>query len=331
MPERILRTQQEEAIYFVNNTTIQETFLMLPSERINEIITGSLARAAELHQVKIYAFIFLINRFYMLLSAPELNLPEFMKTLQQELALELNLEHERRGKFFEGRYQKSEVLDKEALLERYIMIVCSAIEAGLTPDSDGWAGLSSWDYFLNEESISGTRINRTELGKLKRKAKNKIKAFKLPADAGQEYYEFRLAKLPGFEDQSDNKYRNYLKRLVDSRAKSLREKRGGQFIDPDELTALHWSTSPKSPGLEAKPSFRLSTTQRKAQRYQFCYGEAGLQAAHILRYKLIRDQYAQAMKAYVEEYDASKFPPRTCRPGLIVCEKPEGWEARNTG
>lgn len=325
MSTYILRTQHEDAIYFVKNITIQESFLMLPQTRVNEIIKGSLARAAELHQVKIYAFIFLLNRYEILLSAPRLNLPEFMKTLQQELAMELNIAHKRKGKFFARRYQKSEVLDKEALLERYASITCAAIEAGLSPTPDGWAGVSSWDYFLQSTPIQGTRLNRTVLGELKRKAKNKRKRFTLPANAGQEDYQFSLARLPDFEKQPAAAHRRFIENMVNAHAKDLKQSQPNVFANIRKLKKLHWSTTPAS--LEARRARvkKPCARSREAQQYQLCYGKPAAQAAFKARYHHIRKIYAHAMKIYIEEYDASKFPVRTCRPGLISCEKPKGW------
>lgn len=321
MPKFILRTQHEDDVYYVRNICIQQSFLMLPKERINQAIAGALARATHLHKVRIYAFTFLPNRFEMLLSAPLLNLPEFMKSMQQEIAEELNFIIKREGKFFERCYQKSEVRGKQALLERFSAITCAAITDGLAAAPDDWAGVSSWPFYLSGETFRGMSINRTRLGELKRRAKNKQKLFILPPDAGQEHYQFQLTRLPGFKSQSRAKHNAFIKRAVSEYAEKLRQAGAIRVIDIEKLKTMHWSTRPAD--LDAQSQ---NPTKREPHRYQLCYGTPAIRAAHLQEYKSLCQAYARAMQAYVEEFDASQFPARTCRPGLISCEKPDGWQ-----
>lgn len=335
MPKHILRTQHEEDVYFVSNTTIQEAFLMLPTEEVNQAIAGAIARAALLHKVKIYGFSVLFHRFYMLLSAPGLNLPKFMKSMQQEIAFELNLCHKRSGKFFAGRYKKSEVRGKDAILERFLAVITAPVKAGLAEDPRDWCGVDSLKPYLDATPFKGTRINRTELGKLTRKSKRKKKPLSLPARAGHEDFQFELARLPGFERQSHAQHRRYIERLITARTHALRTERRGRLADIKALKKLHWATRPDNKGLR-KFGLLQADLERPAaedplyketspQRYQMCYGTASARAAHFKEYKLLRIQYAAGMKKYVEDYDASHFPERTCRPGLIDCERPHGW------
>lgn len=336
MRKHILRIQRENDIYFISNRTILGCFLMTPTPIVNQIISGAVARAATKHPaVELYAFSFLLNQFYMLLRAPKLDLPEFMKTLQQEIAEELNIVHDLNNAVFADRYQKSEVRGKKAILERFVAITCAPIQAGLSRSPAGWAGVCSWAHYSSNASFSGMRINRTSLGKLRRKAKNTQKLFRLPPNAGEEHYSFKLARLPGYKHQSKAAHRRFIKAAVAKRALEIRAARAGQFADIKKLCGAHWSTRPTNAALKnlglrkadlhapagENPELKNATTRI----YQRCYGTPRARAQHLTEFRAISAQYAEAMEYYVKEYDASRFPARTCRPGLISCEKPPGW------
>ena len=82
-----LRIQGEEAIYFVTNRCFQEQFLLRPDDEVNRIAVAVLLRAARIHKVEIFAFVFMSNHFHLMVRARSLNLHEFMKDFQSNLAI----------------------------------------------------------------------------------------------------------------------------------------------------------------------------------------------------------------------------------------------------
>ena len=101
---RPIRIQDAHRAYFVSNYTIQHTYLFIPRDTLNRLILGCLARAVCKHHVQVFAFIFYLNRFEMLLSASHINLPKFMECFKGEVAKAINRHHGRSGKFFARRY-----------------------------------------------------------------------------------------------------------------------------------------------------------------------------------------------------------------------------------
>lgn len=308
---RPIRIQSESQVYFVRNICIQQEFLMLPKDEVLRIVRGCLARAAYKHNVNIYAFNFLLNRFGMLLSAPELNLPEFMASLQGRIAVELNKLYGRRGQFFEAPYLKADVVDEEGQVERFNFITNSPVELGLIKKLEDWGGLSSWDYFQTGDSITGSRLNRTEFSKHKRKSKNKRKKYEIPDDAGFEHFEFKLAKLPAFEKLSDAEYRRIMSEHVEAHGKKLREKRAKSLKKPLGMAKIFELTWRNGPAKYAHIDRSLA------------YGSDGNRASHLLALKPVQRAYAEAMEVYVENKERAVFPPYTNRPGLMICEKPD--------
>lgn len=88
-----VRMHIKDSIHVVTNRCEQEQFLMLPSERINQIIGVWFARA--LCQfgdgLEIYAFVFLGNHFHMLLKDTKGTLAQFMDYFQYALQKSLRV------------------------------------------------------------------------------------------------------------------------------------------------------------------------------------------------------------------------------------------------
>jgi hypothetical protein len=308
---RLIRIQKKGLIYYVSNMCIQQAYLFIPREEVNAIILGCLARAAELHQVNIYAFNFLLNRFDMLLDAPELNLPRFMQSLQGQIATALNGLYDREGKFFEGRYFKADVLDDKALIERFNFITNGPVQFGLVDHIDDWEGVSSWNYLKSGEDVEGKRLNRTELRRLKRKSENKRKKYAMPENAGVEEFKFKLAKLPQFKELGDEEYCRRMREIAGATCASLRlerAKKRKKYMGMKKILELDWTDGPEK---YHHPEQKL------------IYGADDLKEAHALELKAIIMDYAAAMRVYVENVERPEFPPYTCRPALIDCEMPE--------
>src|SRR5699024_1399983 len=103
------RLPDEDQLYCVTNVCIQQAYLFWPTEEVNRIIRGCIAHAMLYHPVRVFHFCLILNRFAMIVQAPEYNLPRFMQRLQSRIARKLNKLYERKGKFFEGRYKKADL------------------------------------------------------------------------------------------------------------------------------------------------------------------------------------------------------------------------------
>lgn len=308
---RTVRIQSKGQIYYVRNTTVQQAYLFIPGESFNRLARGALARAARLHGANIYAVCFLLNQFKMLTDCPRLNLPEFMKSFQSELARAVKDVYEREGRVFEHRYYKGDVLGEDGLLERFLEITNAPIAAGLVPKIKHWAGINSYQNLSADLPLGGVWLNHTELRRLERKTKNKRKKFTLPPNAGIEHHTVELTRLPIFKNLSDSDYLAKLEDLRAEHAKELRDvrrKKGLSYVGSKRLQKVNCRQRPR----------RFTRFERPLS-----FGPEKLRLAHSFQVRLINRQYAEAMRVYVENKVVPIFPLYTCRPGLIICEKPK--------
>src|SRR5699024_8681166 len=125
-------------------------------------------------------------------QAPEYNLPRFMQRLQSRIARKLNKLYERKGKFFEGRYKKADLLDEDAALERFDYVTNLPISAGLVDRIEDWPGLSAWEYIKDGVCMEGRWVDRAEWRRLHRKTFNKYKKYNMPEDAGEKTHSFQI-------------------------------------------------------------------------------------------------------------------------------------------
>lgn len=309
---RRLRIQGKNQLYLVENITIQHAYLFAPDDEdeVNALIAGALARAAQLCEVKIVACIFLLNRFKLLLSAPKLNLPKFMKAFQGQAARALNRHFKRHGKFFEARYTKADVLDAEGALQAFKEVACAPIIAGLVENLEDWTGISTLDSYLRGQVFEAEWLNRTLYAKLLKASQRKRNPQKLPENAGIEKYTFKLHRLPGFEHQTQAEHRTFIEQELANFAEEVRKenrKQGVTYLGRQKIRALTWRDHP-----EEYAAF--------GQRSN--YGSEAARARHCAEYQAIAKQYAVAMEAYMKDDDAAKFPPYSIRPSAMDCELP---------
>ena len=108
------------ALVEVTCRTIHGRFLFRPSQELNEIIVGVLARAQRLHPVDICSTVFMSNHMHLLLWVPDAErLSDFMQYTNSNLAREVSRLTGWDVKIFDGRYHLVVVSNEErAQVER---------------------------------------------------------------------------------------------------------------------------------------------------------------------------------------------------------------------
>lgn len=168
MPNPI-RCFEPERIYFVTNRTLQGRLLMTPSPRLNGLIGGVLARAVQLHDVELFAFVFLSNHFHLLLRASEGEFSKFMGYLQGNIAREVGRQHDWHGKFWHRRFSAEPVLDEDALSDRLAYIFSHGVKEGLVDHSRQWPGLTCIPELVDGRQRRFGWVDRTAMFKLRRR------------------------------------------------------------------------------------------------------------------------------------------------------------------
>ena len=94
MSRRIRYQPEEWSVFFVTGRCIHSRFLLRPSQRVNALIIGVLARALERLDVKLFGMCFLSNHYHFLLSSKDAaTLASFMQYVGSNIAREVGRQH----------------------------------------------------------------------------------------------------------------------------------------------------------------------------------------------------------------------------------------------
>jgi len=147
---RRLRFFQPDHCYFVTARCLQARFLLRPSSTTNALVEGILARAARIHAVELFAFVFASNHVHLLLRAPRGNLAGFMQFLLGNVARKVAPSNNWQGRVWERRYAAAPVLDGEALVDRLGYILAHGAKEGLVRRCAEWPGVSCLAQLLGQ-------------------------------------------------------------------------------------------------------------------------------------------------------------------------------------
>jgi REP element-mobilizing transposase RayT len=143
--------------------TLQGRFLLRPSQDLNTIATGILARAARRYDVGLVAFVVLSNHAHLLvLPGDARRLAAFMNYVAGNLAREVGRLHGWREKVWGRRYRAIVVSDEEpAQLARLQYLLAQGCKEGLVRGPRDWPGASSTEALLTGRPIEGRWFDRT--------------------------------------------------------------------------------------------------------------------------------------------------------------------------
>ncbi|HEX8822024.1 MAG TPA: hypothetical protein VF794_19010 [Archangium sp.] len=145
-----LRMFQEEGYYFVTSRCFQGRLLLRPSQEVNEVVGGVLARAVQQSggMVRLHAFTFASNHFHLLVWARGAALAGFMQYLRANLSRKVGRLVDWSGGFWERRYSAEPVLDDEALVGRLRYVLAHGVKEGLVEKCAEWPGLTCLPQLL---------------------------------------------------------------------------------------------------------------------------------------------------------------------------------------
>ena len=129
--------------YFVTNRTIQGRLFLTPSNTVNRLVGGVVARALRLYPVALYAFHFASNHFHLIASAECGDmLSSFVGYIEANVAKEVGQHIGWRGPFWERRFSAEPILDDEALVGRLLYTLSHGVKEGLVSTAEDWPGLT---------------------------------------------------------------------------------------------------------------------------------------------------------------------------------------------
>jgi hypothetical protein len=138
--------------------------LLRPSDPLNDIIVGVVARAKRLYPLKICAAAWVSTHYHMLLDVPDAQrLAQFMGYVQGNVAREAGRLIEWKEHFWSRRYQSIPVSHEEAAqVEVFEYIMGHGVKEFLVERVLDWPGVHSARSLLTGEPMTGVWFNRTQ-------------------------------------------------------------------------------------------------------------------------------------------------------------------------
>lgn len=168
MQKRPLRIQCADDIVVVSNGCFQNEH-NLPTDPIsNRRMLGALFKYAGTYSVELYAYAFLPNGFWLVLSSPSADRQNFMRDFQAWLAKWMNFRLDREGRFFHERYDDETLVDAEAVIGTIVDVLVSPVREGFVRDLDAYEGATSRHRPSGEQAPVGEWIDRDRLRSLRR-------------------------------------------------------------------------------------------------------------------------------------------------------------------
>jgi REP element-mobilizing transposase RayT len=298
---RPLRRQKKDAIYLLTNRTLHQKYSFRPSEQVNAIILGLLAKTVERYDIEIFAFVFMSNHFHMLARSKSLQIHLFMRDFQGQLISKLNRLRDRTGPGFERRFSMTEILDDEMLIDKLGYTVCNPCESNLVRHPKLWPGLSSWSMHDGGRPMVGEIVNRDLYWTLKgRKANDHLSEQEL-IERATETYTLKMAKLPKFEALDDEAYCQKICELIEDRAKALAKARKAPCVGAKKILNQSFDDRPNNPKKSPCPICHTSDFEVRRE--------------YLEELRTVTDRYRVAVGKLREDKTQVSFPQGTIPPG----------------
>jgi REP element-mobilizing transposase RayT len=136
-------------MYFVTARAFQARMLLRPSAGLNQIIGGVLARATEIADVDVHAFVVASNHIHLLVTARGTNLSRFMQYFLSNTSKKVGRLVDWTGSLWQRRFAAEPVLDDDAAVDRLRYILSHGVKEGLVRQPSEWPGLSCLRLLLD--------------------------------------------------------------------------------------------------------------------------------------------------------------------------------------
>jgi len=303
---RFPRNTSPEFIRHVSIRVDNACLRMVPSQQVTEIVGGVLAKYQVAFGIELFAYCFLSNHFHLLLRAPRGNLWRFMQAVNREIAKRINRLLNRRGHFWERRYDEQIVAEDEDAIEAFLYVICNPVSHGLVNHPKHWPGLTAYEHVLDEKDRFFQFADYTAYRKAKLKAKMTGDTVRL--EDFKKTYQLQISPLPVFADLSPKKRREKLGSLLEQRTqelRKLRQRHGKEFLGKEKILRQHPNATPR---------------QVKRLPRPICYTK------NIEVKKRFLEWFMPWLKWYQEASQKfrmgkllTKFPKHCIRPALLYC------------
>ncbi len=162
---RHLRYQSAPWGYHLTTSRCTQGYSFLaPSDELNALVAGCLARAPEQHrgEAELYSYVAMPNHLHLLIGTQTTHAKaRFMCHLNSNIAREVCREQPWRDHLWEGRYHSHELVDEAALISAYQYIFKNSVKEGFVAHPSEWPGLHAWAQLCGGEEVTGRWVDRT--------------------------------------------------------------------------------------------------------------------------------------------------------------------------
>ena len=242
----------------VTTRTIGGLFLLRPSDEVNKIISGILARYARIHEMRVVFWVVLSNHAHGILHVRDARqLALFMRDVNREIAKKIGPLQGWRRKLWYRRYDAIPIADEEeSMVQRLAYMLSQSVKENLVSEVSQWPGIHAAHHIASGEPIRGEWRDGTLEGCQKR-CRN----------------ELELTKLPCWADLSDEEYRDRVAEIVlriETEAAEKREREGKSCLGRDSILEQDPLKAPKSSECSPKPLFHaVSKRARESMKQLF--------------------------------------------------------------
>lgn len=253
----------------VTARTMGGRFLLRPSDELNLILGGIVARYARIHEMPVVFWVYLSTHFHCLLLPRDAgHLSAFMRDVQSQTAKEVGRLVEWNQKFWHRRFDPIPVADEEAAqVDRLAYVISQSVKENLVPEIDQWPGIHAAQNIASGEPIRGIWRDRTFEGRQSRGAKKPDPSSYLFEE------ELLLTKLPCWSELSDEEYRERVVEMVRGIEEEAARKRALEHkscLGVAKILAQNPLETPKSSARSPRPRFHaISKKAREAMREAF--------------------------------------------------------------
>ena len=280
------RNTNPKYIRHISIRTEQAALLLLPDERLNQIIGGILAKYQEAFSIIIYAYTVLGNHIHMIARAPMGNLWRFEQAVNREIARRTNVHRNRRGHFWERRYDEQIIAEENDILEAFLYVVCNAVRHGIVDHPILWKGINCYSHVIDESDRTYKFTNYTEYRRALNKAKNTGETVLL--SDYQTEHKLKISPIPQYEKLSQRDRKAKMIDIIKSRILRIRKERKKQglgFLPQDKFAKQRFTDIPRNVKRLPKPICWTKDIEakRRFMEWYFSWLEAYQKASKLFR------------------------------------------------
>jgi len=211
----------EGALVEVGLRCLEARFLLRPSQRLNDLLVGVLARAQALTLMKVIGVVAMSNHLHLMLWVDNAKqLANFMQYVGGNAAREIGLLHGQRHKFWEKRYVNILIAEEEiTYIERFRYLLAQGCKEDLVESPRHWPGLHVAKALLSGRPMKGIWVSRTDFYNASRSSRKKPRRIDFETEET-----LQLSPLPCWEHLSPQAYRARVEDLVDQIERATKER-----------------------------------------------------------------------------------------------------------